>query len=96
MPTPKKNDIERRYAVLGLKIVSEFGAAIAIPVVLATVAGKRLDAAYGTKPAFLIAGFALAAVVSVFYVVRRARAYGREYDALNAASKDGKPPKNKT
>ncbi|HSD12095.1 MAG TPA: AtpZ/AtpI family protein [Patescibacteria group bacterium] len=96
MPTRKKNDLERRYAVLGLKIVSEFGAAIAVPVVLGTIAGRRLDAAYGTKPAFLIAGFALAAVLSAFYVVRRARAYGREYDALNAESKDAKPAGNRT
>lgn len=96
MPTRKKSDLERGYAVLGLKIVSEFGAAIAIPVVLGSIAGKRLDAAYGTKPAFLIAGFALAAVFSAFYVVRRARAYGREYDALNAASKAAAHPNKRT
>lgn len=87
MPTPK-NDAERRYIILGLRIVSEFGAAIAIPVVVATAAGRRIDDAFGTKPAFLIAGFALAAVASAFYVVRRARAYGKEYEALNAASEN--------
>lgn len=86
MPRPATPDADRRYIILGLRIVSEFGAAIAIPVVLATAAGRRIDDAYGTKPAFLIAGFALAAVASAFYVVRRARAYGREYDALNAES----------
>ncbi|MEY4745353.1 MAG: hypothetical protein RL272_1298 [Candidatus Parcubacteria bacterium] len=92
MPTPKKTDADRRYVVLGLKIVSEFGAAIAVPVVLAAMIGKRLDDSYGTKPAFLIAGFALAAVTSAAYVVRRARAYGKEYGAIDAGMKAPRPP----
>ncbi len=95
MPTPQKHDADRRYVLLGLRIVSEFGAAIAIPVVLATTAGKRLDEAYGTKPAFLIAGFVVAFAASAAYVVRRARAFGREYQAIDAAAVKRPQPERK-
>ena len=87
MPTPPVIDIDRRYQLLGLKIVSEFGAAIAVPVVVATSLGKRLDTAYGTGPVFVIAGFTFAAAVSAAYVARRARAYSKEYDAINEATR---------
>jgi membrane protein implicated in regulation of membrane protease activity len=94
MPTPRKNDADRRYALLGFAIVGEFGAVIAVPVVVLTVIGKRLDAAYGTGHTYLIGGFAVSAVLSAIYVVRRAKAYAKTYQAIDkeASKKDTAPP----
>lgn len=83
MPKTPMNDLDRQYALLAFRAVSEFGAAIAAPVVLLTVVGKRLDAAYGTGPAFLIAGFALSALLSSLYVFKRTKALNKEYQALD-------------
>lgn len=84
MQKQPKDDLDRRYALLAFRTVSEFGAAIAAPVVVLSVIGKRLDVSYGTGPAFLIAGFALSALLSAVYVLRRARALERDYRALDA------------
>lgn len=72
-----------KYYLLGLQAVGDFGATIAIPAVLLSWLGKRLDAAWGTRPAFLIAGFALAAALSAYAVWRRAKAYGRKFEELS-------------
>ncbi|MFH2062617.1 MAG: AtpZ/AtpI family protein [bacterium] len=75
---------DRKYVILGLRIVGEFGAIIAVPVVLLSLLGKYLDQRYGTAPAFLIAGFLLAAVLSGVSVYRRAREFGREYSQIES------------
>lgn len=78
---PKNND--RQYALLGMRIVGDFGVTLAVPIVLFALAGKALDAKYGTRPLFLIAGFVLAAVLSGTSVVRKAKRYGKAYEDLN-------------
>jgi len=95
MPKPPLNDIDRRYGILAFRIVGEFGAAIAAPVVLLALLGKHLDSKYGTRPLFLIAGFALAAALSTLYVVRRTKSFNAEYQALDKAAleKKNKTPK---
>jgi F0F1-type ATP synthase assembly protein I len=74
---------DRQYALLGARIVGDFGATLAIPVVLLALAGKALDTRFGTRPLFLIAGFALAAVLSGTSVVRKAKRYGKAYEELS-------------
>ncbi|OIO52791.1 hypothetical protein COY93_02780 [Candidatus Uhrbacteria bacterium CG_4_10_14_0_8_um_filter_58_22] len=81
MSTP---DQDRRYIQLGLRIVGEFGAIIAVPVVLLTILGRHADSRYGTAPAGLIAGFVLAALFSGVSIYRRAKRFGREYQAIDA------------
>jgi hypothetical protein len=73
---------DRRYMLLGLRIVVEFGAAIAVPVVALALVGKRLDLACGTWPLFTSLGFVLAALITAFSVRRRARRFGQEYQKL--------------
>jgi F0F1-type ATP synthase assembly protein I len=84
MPATPTSDADRRYAMLGFRIVAEFGAAIAVPAVLASVVGRRLDEAYGTGPSLLIASFAVAAACTAAMVYRRARSFAREYQAIIA------------
>lgn len=91
---------DRGYFLLGLRIVGDFGATIAVPVVLFAWAGKALDARWGTGPIVLILGFALAAGLSALSIARKARTYGRRYqELLNAEKKEegsaeggGSPP----
>lgn len=67
--------------------MGEFGAAIAVPVVLLSWLGKRLDQAYGTGPWLLIAGFVAAFALSAAAIYRRSKTYGREYEALGKTTK---------
>lgn len=73
---------DRRYWLFGLKIVGDFGATIAIPVVVFAYLGKRLDVRWGTAPWFLIAGFVISALISGVLIYRKAKRYGREYQEL--------------
>lgn len=86
-------DNDRRYAILATKILGEFGAAIAMPAVAAAMLGKRFDAAHGTAPRYTAICLVTAFIVTAFYISRRARAYGREYEALDAKPAQ-KPPTN--
>ena len=80
---------DREYVMLGLRIVGEFGAIIAVPIVLFALGGKWLDAKYGTEPMFLIAGFVVAVALSAHMVYRKARQFNDEYLAIE--DKSGKP-----
>ena len=68
--------------LLGARIVGDFGATIAIPIVFLSWTGKVLDARWGTAPYLLILGFVLAAALSAVSLTRKAKAYGRRYLAL--------------
>ncbi len=73
---------ERGYYLLGLRIVADFGATIAVPIVVFAWLGKQLDARWGTKPVMLISGFVLAALISGASIYRKAKSYGNEYQKL--------------
>ena len=81
------SDQDRKYIQLGLRIVGEFGAIIAVPVVLLTLLGRYADTRYGTAPAFMIVGFVLAALLSGVSIYRRAKQFGREYQAIESDRK---------
>jgi F0F1-type ATP synthase assembly protein I len=73
----------RKNMFFALRIVGDFGATIAVPVVLLALLGKWLDAKYGTAPSLLIAGFVLAATLSAVSIARKAKRYAKTYDELN-------------
>lgn len=80
---PKRaKDTDRQYKLLGARIVGDFGATLAVPAVLFALAGKALDAKYGTKPLFIIVGLVLAAALSGISIVRKAKAYGKAYEEI--------------
>lgn len=76
------NDADRQFALLGVRALGDFGATIAVPVVLLALGGKWLDGRYGTAPTFLLIGVALAILISAVVVVRKANAYGKQFEAI--------------
>ncbi|MFA6105127.1 MAG: AtpZ/AtpI family protein [Patescibacteria group bacterium] len=78
--TPKNND--REYYYFALRIAGNFGAAIAIPVVVLALVGRNLDTKYHTGSTLTIIGFVTAAVLSGILIYRNAKKYGKEYQSL--------------
>lgn len=77
-----QNQNDRRYILLGLKIVGEFGITIAAPIVLLSWIGKRLDIKYGTAPWLLILSFFVAFSISAFRIWKRSKALAKEYESI--------------
>lgn len=69
--------------MMGLKIVGDFGASIALPVVLFVWIGQWLDEKYQSGPWFTVLAFVLAAALSGRMIYRKAKVYGREYQNLD-------------
>ena len=84
---------DRQYAIFGLRIASDFGASIAIPVVLFVWIGQWLEDKYGHAPWFTVSAFALAALLSGWLVYRRIKEYAAEYQKLNEAAAAAKAKK---
>lgn len=84
---------DRRYAMFGLRIVGDFGASIAIPVVALVWLAQRFEASVGYAPWITIGAFVLAAFISGLNVYRRAKAYAIEYQKLNEAAAADKAKK---
>lgn len=82
MADPKAN-ADRKYYFFAIKIVGDFGAAIAVPVVLFVLIGQWLDTKWHKSPLFTIVGFVLAVVVSGKIIFRKAKQYGVEYQKMN-------------
>jgi F0F1-type ATP synthase assembly protein I len=74
---------DREYYLFALKIIGDFGLAIAAPVVAFVLAGQWLDGRYGRSPWFTIIGFVLAAALSARIIYRKAKKYGEEYRKMN-------------
>lgn len=81
---------ERRSYLLGLKIMGDFGASIAAPVVAFVLAGKWLQNKYGFEPFGVIIGFLLAATISVIIIRRKTKWYEAEYKSLQKPDEDQK------
>ncbi|MDO8499537.1 MAG: AtpZ/AtpI family protein [bacterium] len=79
--TPEKKS-DRVYYMFALRIVGDFGATIAIPVVVLAMLGQYLDNKYSTQPIFLVAGFVIAFVFSAVSIYRKAKKYGADYQKL--------------
>jgi len=60
----KTSSSDREYIRLGLKIISDFGATLALPVVVFVLIGQWLDKKYDHTYLFTILAFILAALVS--------------------------------
>lgn len=80
---PGKPTSDRAYYIFALRIIGDFGASIAVPVVVFVLIGQWLDAKYGTAPWVMIAGLALAALSSARIIYKKAKKYGQEYQAMN-------------
>ena len=83
---PKKTS-SREYHLFAFKMLGDFGASIAAPVVLFVLIGQYLDGKYDKLPLFTILGFVLAALLSAKIIYKKAKIYGKEYKRMNEAGK---------
>lgn len=80
----------RPFYLLGLRITGDFGASIAIPVVVLTVLGQKIDEKYDQAPWWTISAFFFSAVISVLLIRKKAKKYSQEYMALIRNQKESK------
>ncbi len=73
---------DRKYYLFALKIIGDFGIAIAAPVVIMVLIGQYLDERYHRQILFTILGFILAALLSTLIIYRKAKKYGEQYQKL--------------
>ena len=78
---PTKNG-DRDYYLLALRIAGDFGATIAVPVVLLAIIGRKMDNNYDSGIIFTLIGFVLAAIISGIIIYKKAKRYGKEYQNL--------------
>jgi F0F1-type ATP synthase assembly protein I len=78
------------YYRLAIRIFADFSGSIAVPAVFAALIGKWLDEKYGTEPKFLALFLLLALLSTAWIVVKKAKRYQKEYDALNKKASSGK------
>ncbi|OGL66457.1 hypothetical protein A2856_02075 [Candidatus Uhrbacteria bacterium RIFCSPHIGHO2_01_FULL_63_20] len=83
---------DQAYVRLAWRIFADFGVGIAAPAVFGALAGKWLDAKYGTTPTFLIVCLALAFLLTSVWAVKKAKLYAAEYQALIDKEKHPTPP----
>lgn len=72
---PKENGVWWRPAV---QIFSEISTWIAVPIVLALVAGRYLDTRYGTKPMMLLLLAGLGFLISSYGIIRTVKIYTKK------------------
>ena len=73
----------RAYYLFAFKIIGDFGASIAIPVVILVLIGQYFDKKYSTSPWLTILAFVLAALISASIIYKKAKKYGEEYKKLD-------------
>lgn len=78
----KKSSADRIYYLFALRIIGDFGATIAVPVIIGAMLGQKIDFYYHKTPLFTVIGFVLAAILSATMISRKAKRYGKEYEKL--------------
>ena len=87
-----KDSQERENMLLGSKIIGDFGATIAVPVVLFVLIAQWLEGKYGGAPYITIVAFVCAALLTVKIIIKRAKEYGKQYEAINNLNKEKTKP----
>lgn len=82
IPASSQNK-DRSYYLLGLRIAGDFGATIAVPIVLFVLVGRWLDGRYATGARYTIIAFVVAAFLSARMIYKKAKNYSKEYNALD-------------
>lgn len=82
MPILPANSSDRAYIKLALRIIADFGAVIAVPVVVLVLIGQWLDDKFSVSPLFTVIAFLIAASISARIIYVKAKRYGAEYEAI--------------
>lgn len=80
---PQKKGIDRKYWVFSLKIVGDFGMTLALPVVIFSLLGQKLDDQFSTGHVFLVLGFILSALLSGKIIYTKTKKYAEEYENID-------------
>ena len=80
--TDGRRTTTRDYYLFALKIMGDFGVAIAVPVLLLVLLGQYLGSIYGHKVIFTILAFLIAALATAKIIHKKAKKYGKEYQYL--------------
>ncbi len=83
MPVSPNSSQDRKYLLLGLRIIGDFGATIAVPVIVFVIIGQKLDSKYAAGWKFTALAFILAALLSGKMIYKRAKEYGRKYEEID-------------
>lgn len=75
-----KKQSDRYYYALAIRIAADFGVSIAVPALIASYAGVRLDERFGTKPWILFGLLAIALFLTVVIIVKKANYYAKLYE----------------
>ena len=78
-----KQQPDRAYYVLALRIAGDFGATIAIPALIAAYLGQKLDERWGSEPWMMIACLVVAMAITALMIIKKAKYYAKKYDELN-------------
>ena len=89
---PKKTT-DRQYYMFAIRIIGDFGAVIAVPVIIFVILGQYLDGKYEKGILFTVLGFILAALLSAKMIHKKAKIYGKAYQRM--VDKDEKLIKEK-
>lgn len=73
---------DRRYYLFALRIVGDFGASIAIPVVVLVLIGQYIDHRFNWYPYTTIVSFIFAALISGKIIYQKAKKYGDQYQEM--------------
>ncbi len=76
--------------LMGLRIAGDFGATIAVPIIIFVIIGQWLDGKYEKSPWFTVLAFVLAVLLSGKMIYKKAKAYGKEYQNIEKGSNDKK------
>ncbi len=78
-PLPKKTDSDKEYIRLGMRIIGDFGATLAVPVVIFVLIGQWLDEKYHHTYLFTAIAFVVAAITSARMIYKKAKYYDKAY-----------------
>ncbi len=77
-----KPTADREYYLFAFRIIGDFGATIAVPVIIFVLVGQYLDGKYGTSPWLTVLGIVFAGLITAKIIHRKAKRYGEEYEKL--------------
>ncbi|MFZ2189728.1 MAG: AtpZ/AtpI family protein [Candidatus Magasanikiibacteriota bacterium] len=82
-----ENPKDRQYMLMGLRIVGDFGATIAVPIIIFVLIGQWLEGKYGYAPWFTVVAFVISIALSGKMIYKKAKQYGEEYKKIDDENK---------
>jgi len=74
---------DNKYYIFALKIMLDFGATIAVPAVIFSLIGQYFDTKYDKAPLFLILFLATALLITIKFLIKKAKKYGNLYQKID-------------